>query len=142
MPAPPMLALPSALVVLALSGAVKLVPAAAAPAIPTGGSTTPTLGAALEPSNAEQVALAQHLRRVGARFYGAWWCPACFKQKNLFGQQAGNQLPYVECEKTESQRERCSRDQIGAYPTWVLGSRRLEGVQSLEELGQWSGFRR
>jgi hypothetical protein len=105
-------------------------------------STTPTLGAAMEPSTAEQLALVEHLKRSGVLFYGAWWCPACFKQKNLFGQQAGNQLPYVECEKTESQRERCQRDRIEAYPTWVKGGDRLEGVQTLDKLGQWSGFQK
>ena len=107
-----------------------------------GRSTTPTLGAAMQASTAEQLALVDHLRRQGALFYGAWWCPACFKQKNLFGQQAGNQLPYVECEKTDDQRKRCEKVGIGAYPTWVMGSQRLEGVQTLEKLGQWSGFKK
>jgi hypothetical protein len=102
--------------------------------------TTPTLGPAMHPSTAEQLALVEHLRRQGVVFYGAWWCPACFKQKNLFGQQAGNKLPYVECEKTDEQRQRCEKSGIAAYPTWVHGDQRLEGVQSLEKLGQWSGF--
>ncbi|MFM9047361.1 MAG: hypothetical protein ACKOOH_06840 [Cyanobium sp.] len=103
-------------------------------------STTPTLGAAMQPSTAEQLALVEHLRRAGVVFYGAWWCPACFKQKNLFGQEAGNQLPYVECEKTEQQRERCGKAGIAAFPTWVMGNQRLEGVQTLERLAQWSGY--
>ncbi|MFM1798739.1 MAG: hypothetical protein RLZZ117_1017 [Cyanobacteriota bacterium] len=102
--------------------------------------STSSLGSALKPSSAQQLALVDHLRRKGAVFYGAWWCPACFKQKNLFGQQAGDTLPYVECEKTKDQRQRCATLGIGAYPTWVLGGQRLEGVQSLERLGQWSGF--
>lgn len=105
-------------------------------------SSTPTLGPAMEPSTAQQVALVDHLRRQGVVFYGAWWCPACFKQKNLFGQQAGNQLPYVECEKTDEQRQRCERAKIEAYPTWVKGSERLEGVQSLQRLGEWTGFQK
>lgn len=118
---------------------VAMAPALAAP--PAGGaSTTPTLGAAMQASTAEQLALVEHLRRAGVMFYGAWWCPACFKQKNLFGQEAGNQLPYVECEKTDAQRERCSKAGVAAYPTWVMGSQRLEGVQTLEDLGRWSGF--
>lgn len=104
-------------------------------------STTPTLGPALKPSTSQQLALVDHLRRQGVVFYGAWWCPACFKQKNLFGQQAGDKLPYVECEKTEQERERCQRAGIAAYPTWVMGNERLEGVQSLERLSQWSGFK-
>jgi hypothetical protein len=86
------------------------------------------------------LALVEHLRRKGVLFYGAWWCPACFKQKNLFGQEAGNQLPYVECEKTEEQRARCGKVGIAAYPTWVMGGQRLEGVQTLDELGRWSGY--
>lgn len=105
-----------------------------------GPSTPKTLGEALKPSTAKQQALANHLRRQGAVFYGAWWCPACFKQKNLFGQQAGNTLPYVECEKTDDQRKRCEKLGIAAYPTWVLGGQRLEGVQTLDRLSQWSGF--
>ena len=107
---------------------------------PAGHSTTPTLGQAIKPSNANQLALSEHLRRVGAVFYGAWWCPACFKQKNLFGQEAGNRLPYVECDKTEAGRQRCRAADIKAYPTWELNGRRVEGVQTLEELKAWSGY--
>jgi hypothetical protein len=107
-----------------------------------GGSTTPTLGEALAPSSTDQMKLTDHLRQIGALFYGAWWCPACFRQKSLFGQQAGDRLPYVECDKTSEGRERCQAAGIKAYPTWVLGSRRVEGVQTLEELKQWSGFSR
>lgn len=121
----------------ALSDPVHL---AASLAAAEGPSTAQPLGEALKPSTARQQALADHLRQQGAVFYGAWWCPACFKQKNLFGQQAGNSLPYVECEKTEDQRKRCQNLGITAYPTWVLGSNRLEGVQTLDSLSQWSGF--
>ncbi|MFN6351659.1 MAG: hypothetical protein ACK40D_02115, partial [Cyanobacteriota bacterium] len=116
--------------------------ALASPASGRAPSTTPTLGSAMEPSTADQLALVEHLRRVGVVFYGAWWCPACFKQKNLFGQQAGNQLPYMECDKTDEQRQLCQQASIGAYPTWVMGKERLEGVQTLERLSQWSGFSR
>ncbi len=105
-----------------------------------GGSTTPTLGEALAPSSGEQLELTEHLRRIGAVFYGAWWCPACFRQKSLFGQQAGDRLPYVECDKTSEGRERCQAAGIKAYPTWVLGTSQVEGVQTLQELKRWSGF--
>ena len=105
-----------------------------------GGSTTPTLGEALAPSSGDQLALTEQLRRIGAVFYGAWWCPACFRQKSLFGQQAGNRLPYVECDKTSECRERCQAAGIKAYPTWVLGTSRVEVVQTIEELKRWSGF--
>jgi hypothetical protein len=104
------------------------------------GSTTPHIGEALQASNSDQLSLTEYLRRRGALFYGAWWCPACFRQKHLFGKEAGNRLPYVECDKTDAGRERCKAADIRAYPTWVLGDRRLEGVQSLEELKRWSGY--
>ena len=110
------------------------------PAPPPGHTTSPNLGEPLQPSSAEQLALSEHLKRKGVVFYGAWWCPACFKQKNLFGKEAGARLPYVECDKTEGGRERCEKAGIRAYPTWVLGDQRVEGVQSLEELRRWSGF--
>ena len=106
-----------------------------------GASTTPSLGEALAPSSPEQKALSNHLRAKGAIFYGAWWCPACFQQKNLFGKEAGNTLPYVECDKTDPGRARCQAAQIRAYPTWDQpGKERREGVQTLQELKSWSGF--
>lgn len=106
-----------------------------------GSSTTPTLGEALAPSDSTQLELTEHLRRIGALFYGAWWCPACFQQKNLFGKEGGNSLPYVECDKTDDGRSRCMAAQIRAFPTWDLaGKERREGVQTIEELKVWSGF--
>jgi hypothetical protein len=105
-----------------------------------GGSTSPRLGEALSESTAEQEALSAHLRAQGAIFYGAWWCPACFQQKSLFGKQAGNTLPYVECDEDKG-RERCKAAGVRAFPTWEMeGKPRLEGVQTLEELKAWSGF--
>jgi thiol-disulfide isomerase/thioredoxin len=103
-------------------------------------STTPTVGEALQPSSPEQLALSDWLRQRGAIFYGAWWCPACFMQKNLFGKEAGNRLPYVECDKEEAGRQRCVAANVRAFPTWVLGSQRVEGVQTVEELKAWSGY--
>ena len=115
--------------------------AMAGPSVPAhGSSSTPSLGEALEHSNAEQLALSDHLRQRNVMFYGAWWCPASFRQKHLFGKEAGNRLPYVECDKEPAGRERCRAAGVQAYPTWVMGRQRVEGVQSVEELKQWSGF--
>jgi hypothetical protein len=111
----------------------------AGPATGTG-STTASLGEALDPSTGEQKAVGEWLRQRGAIFYGAWWCPACFQQKNLFGKEAGNRLPYVECDKEEPGRMQCQAAEVRAYPTWVMGGQRLEGVQNLEQLKRWSGF--
>ena len=87
-----------------------------------GASTTPSLGEPLAPSSPEQKALSDHLRAKGAIFYGAWWCPACFQQKNLFGKEAGNTLPYVECDKkgTNSKRDMCKEKKVPGFPTWEI----------------------
>ena len=36
-------------------------------------------------STPEQIALAQHLKAMGAKFYGAYWCPYCTLQREMFG---------------------------------------------------------
>ena len=46
----------------------------------------------------------------------------------------------MECDKSDSGRERCRSAGIRAYPTWILGERRLEGVQTIEQLSEWSGY--
>lgn len=110
------------------------------------GTEAPARGRAAEgesfsPSSASQLGLADHLRRQGYVFYGAWWCPACRQQKSLFGQAAAQRVPYLECEKEEAERQRCNAAGIRAYPTWIKGGERREGVLSLEELQRWSGYR-
>jgi hypothetical protein len=79
---------------------------AATPALPVRAGT---LGEAVSPSTGEHLQLAKELKRVGAIFYGAWWCSHCFHQKNLFGTEAGQQLPYVECDKNDEGRDRRAR---------------------------------
>ena len=111
---------------------------AAAPPGHGGAAAVARLGEPLNPSTPEQSALAAQLSRQGAEFYGAWWCPACFQQKNLFGKEGSRLLPYVECDKTEADRERCTAAKIQAYPTWVLKGQRLVGVQRLDELKRWA----
>ena len=105
---------------------------------------TSTIGEPLRDSSPQALELTQHLNAIEARFYGAWTCPACFKQMNLFGKQAGADLPYVECRKPRQlpdQAEACNAAEIRAYPTWVLpDGRRKVGVQSLEALSRWSGL--
>ena len=124
-----------ATVLLAASGAVA--PGLAAP-------WASTIGEPLRDSSPQAIELTDHLRAIGARFYGAWTCPACFKQMYLFGKQAGAELPYVECRKPKQlpkQAEACNAAEIRAYPTWVLpDGRQKVGVQSLDVLSRWSGL--
>ena len=96
-------------------------------------------------STAQTIKLAKQLNQVGARFFGAHWCPACKEQMKLFGKQAGRHLNYVECglpDKYPDQVNQCRDENIRSIPTWTRpGSARLEGVQSINTLERWSGLR-
>ena len=126
-----------ATVLVAAGGAVSGPPVSAAP-------WTSTIGEPLRDSSPQVLELTKYLKSIGAKFYGAWTCPACFKQMNLFGKQAGADVTYVECRKPKQlaeQAEACNAAEIRAYPTWVLADgRRKVGVQSLEALSRWSGL--
>src|SRR3989344_2511265 len=68
---------------------------------------------------------AKCLTESDVTFYGAWWCPHCAEQKNLFGKSV-KFLPYVECStSSRSQNELCTDAGIESYPTWEFadGSR-------------------
>ena len=103
-------------VLVAAGGAIGGPPVSAGP-------WTSTIGEPLRNSSPQALELTQHLKAIGAKFYGAWTCPACFKQMNLFGKQAGADLTYVECRKPKQlpdQADACIAAEIRAYPTWVL----------------------
>ncbi|MBD0334704.1 MAG: vitamin K epoxide reductase family protein [Cyanobacteria bacterium Co-bin13] len=93
-------------------------------------------------SGAAEVALAQHLADTGAIFYGAWWCPHCHEQKQLFGQQASAILPYEECSEPDGQTQTaaCQTAEIRGYPTWEINGQRYSGAKSLTDLAQLSGY--
>lgn len=74
--------------------------------------------------------------------YGAYWCPHCADQKELF-EGAADQVPYVECdpEGENSQAQLCQEKNIQGYPTWEIDGQFYPGVQSLEALAQLSDFK-
>lgn len=69
---------------------------------------------------------AKCLDEKGAIFYGAFWCPHCQKQKEMFGKSA-KLLPYVECSTPDgkAQLDVCKEKGVVGYPTWIFadGSR-------------------
>lgn len=95
-------------------------------------------------STAQTFQLTDQLNAVGAKFFGAHWCPACKEQMRLFGKQAGGRLNYVECglpDKYPDQVSQCRDARIQSIPTWTRpGATRLEGVQSIDTLERWSGL--
>ena len=85
--------------------------------------------------------LARHLSQSGVLMYGAYWCPHCRDQKAMFG-PAASLLPYVECDPrgAHAQPDTCRAKGVRVYPTWDFHGRLEEGVLTLDELAQRSGY--
>ncbi len=78
------------------------------------------------------------LNEKGAKFYGAFWCPHCRNQKNLFGKSAKN-LPYIECSTPDGNNQLavCTEAGIESYPTWIFSDGSKEnGELPLEKLAE------
>lgn len=108
-------------------------------AIAFAGCQNPTIGQFFGPSYEAQ--LAEHLATTGAKMYGAYWCPHCARQKQIFSHAAGV-LPYVECDSRgpNPQVELCNTVGINAYPTWQINGEFYLGAQPLATLAELSGF--
>eukprot|EP00850_Spirogloea_muscicola_P001381 SM000005S17178 [mRNA] locus=s5:587544:590129:+ [translate_table: standard] len=92
-----------------------------------------------------QLALAKHLKSIGAKMYGAFWCSHCFEQKQMFGQDATRSMNYVECYPDGYRRgvkiaEECDKANVQGFPTWIIDGKPQAGELSLEELANLSRF--
>lgn len=101
-------------------------------------SSTPSVSIA---DNRSIAGLAAYLKKIGARMYGAYWCPHCTQQKELFG-AAFRSIDYVECDPggTNARPSLCKNAKITGYPTWEIKGKLYPGTQSLEELAKLSGY--
>jgi uncharacterized membrane protein len=87
-------------------------------------------------------ALASYMAQQGVKFYGAYWCPHCQEQKEMFGLSA-TRLPYIECSpdgQNHPQSGECRDAGITSYPTWIINGKRFEEVLSLQRLAETTGF--
>lgn len=86
--------------------------------------------------------LSAHLKKIGAKMYGAYWCPHCAQQKELFGEAAFRSIDYVECDPggTNARPSLCKKAKITGYPTWEIKGKLYPGTQSLEDLAKLSGY--
>jgi uncharacterized membrane protein len=105
------------------------------PKPPLGWEITTTSGPA-------EIALAKHLTSIGAVKYGAYWCPHCYEQKQLFGKEAFAEINYVECapEGKNPQPQKCVDAKIRAFPTWIINGQLYEGTQTLDQLAKYSNY--
>lgn len=86
---------------------------------------------------------ARCLSQKGVKMYGAYWCPHCAEQKELFD-AAFKYAPYVECGvegNTAKMQQVCTDAAIKHFPTWQFPpvGERVEGVESLEDLSFRTG---
>ncbi len=84
---------------------------------------------------------AKCLSEKGVKMYGAYWCPHCINQKEMFG-SSWRYITYVECSLPNGagQTKECSDAGIKGYPTWEFSDgKRESGEISFEKLSQYSG---
>ncbi len=102
-------------------------------------------------SGDSEIQLAKHLKATGAKMYGAYWCPHCCEQKQLFGKEAMKEFTYVECadDGKNSEAKACAaarpdiEKQTGqnfGFPTWEVGGKFYAGRQVLADLAKNSGY--
>ncbi|MEA5479351.1 protein disulfide isomerase family protein [Pseudanabaena galeata UHCC 0370] len=94
-------------------------------------------------SSANKIALAKHLRKIGAKLYTAYWCPHCHNQKQRFGKEAVKHLEVIECDRrgVKPQTQLCRDKKIRAYPTWEINGKLYPGNHSLESIANFSQYR-
>lgn len=94
-------------------------------------------------SGPSELALADHLKQVGAKMYGAWWCPHCEEQKLLLGKEAFSRINYVECADTQNPQQQtdvCHQAKIEGYPTWEINGKLVPNVKTAKELADLTGY--
>jgi uncharacterized membrane protein len=102
-------------------------------------------------SGPAELGLAQHLKQSGAKMYASFTCPHCCEQKELFGKEAINELPYVECNPYGKDPQTDACEKIGeavkqktgqefGFPTWQVNGQFLVGRQKLTDLAKASGY--
>jgi len=133
--------IPTALSILILGGIVTFVmKGGVGPvAVPTNSNISATSTSSLKPETVQK--LAACIKTSGAKFYGAFWCPHCNDQKDMFG-DAKKDLPYVECSTPDGRGENpvCAAAKITGYPTWVFADDTSEaGALPFEELARRTG---
>ena len=91
-----------------------------------------------EPKDIE--AFTKCLSDGGVKLYGAYWCPHCQNQKEMFGNSIKN-INYIECSTPdgEGQTDVCKQAGITSYPTWEFqGGKRVTGGLTFDKISEYS----
>ncbi len=88
-----------------------------------------------------KIKLAKHLSQEGVRMYGAYWCPYCDKQKELF-EDSFDKILYIECDSKgqNSNLNLCKQKKITSFPTWEINGKLYPGMRTLKNLAVLSNY--
>eukprot|EP00465_Bigelowiella_longifila_P009685 CAMPEP_0185270470 /NCGR_PEP_ID=MMETSP1359-20130426/42364_1 /TAXON_ID=552665 /ORGANISM="Bigelowiella longifila, Strain CCMP242" /LENGTH=247 /DNA_ID=CAMNT_0027862031 /DNA_START=136 /DNA_END=879 /DNA_ORIENTATION=+ len=86
-------------------------------------------------STKRAIQIASRLSKLGAVMYGAYWCPHCNSQKNMFGKEAMKKIKYIECAEdgkdTATKSSACTT--LAGYPTWEIDGAQFPGERTFDE---------
>lgn len=74
--------------------------------------------------------------------YGAYWCPHCLNQKEMFGKLGFAEINYVECDPrgSDAKPKLCLDKGVDSYPRWIFSDdSQFEGEVPLEKLAEKTG---
>ena len=91
----------------------------------------------IEKSNKDQILLAKHLTKIGAKLFGTDWCDFTKAQKVSFGKEGTLLLNYQDCGNPNNRE--C--ESIDSYPTWLINNEKIKGFTSLEDLKRISNYK-
>ena len=106
-------------------------------------SPEPVVGWEITTTSGEsEIALARHLTKVGVKEYGAYWCPHCYEQKQLFGKEAAKEINYIECtpDGKNGKPQVCKDAGVKYFPSWQINGELTSGVKPLEELAKLTNY--
>ena len=86
------------------------------------------------PPSSELDAFAQCITDSGATLYGAWWCPHCEAQREMFG-TSEQYLPYQECSLPSSKSQNLVCKKAGIECSLYEGTKHSSSSQLVNEYG-------
>ena len=107
------------------------------------GETVMVPAKAKRTSTNQAIELAKYLQSTNTKMYGAFWCPHCSRQKELFGKEAWKYINYIECSNQgyKSQFATCLTNGIEGYPEWKFGNGKNQGGEmELIDIAILSGY--
>ena len=93
-----------------------------------------------QPAEGKYDALAMCLSDKGMSMYGAYWCPHCANQKEMFG-SSFKYVSYIECDPKgdNANPQLCQEKGVEGYPTWIYEGQKYEGEMTLQKISDISG---